>query len=614
MADDLESTITAALIEQLNTSTEAQTQNIFDQLPDITKSRVYNLKKSAAATMSRLFSSRRSPRSIAGLCGQECIKDLDKAQTALVISLACLSGWSAERISLTIRARTSIEILPEEIWRYFWRWVFSLDRNNQNEPSEAECELMKAAIKESGIEVEVGEEPAQPLNLTCEPVTVRFVKKWSPKSFPQIAICKGYTPIAREASKCYLMTMSFEAYGELTPIENPIVAKFGSTVKGIMEGTLRSWSLALKDLLDKGHPAQAIVEREHVALIMKYLAVYHQKWEKDFGTMEIPEQRHKDSGASNSSEIYIHSTGYGCKVLLGLMMADRIHVVERLRRKERERICLEVVPVDTLDENCQNCYICTEQMGVETPEGACEQPIRLAICCRNIMGEECLKIWLSDACVLGKKQNDSCPMCRKKFPDIFLEKLFKGAVPPLRVPADDTDDDDDDDDDEESMHSLEDEHNAEYPREEDDETSYQLGHVTATSVFRGPSPSPQSYRLSTIEDGTNFMMVQSQSSQDARPSLESNNSPHFGRRTRTPTVRFSPEVIFSPGAHDNHRSPGIDLSQALRTGEDARARRRSPHGARRYSNHVEMRSPGTQALLETAAGFLREGDDFGWEG
>lgn len=171
MADDLESTITAALIEQLNTSTEAQTQNIFDQLPDITKSRVYNLKKSAAATMSRLFSSRRSPRSIAGLCGQECIKDLDKAQTALVISLACLSGWSAERISLTIRARTSIEILPEEIWRYFWRWVFSLDRNNQNEPSEAECELMKAAIKESGIEVEVGEEPAQPLNLTCEPVS-----------------------------------------------------------------------------------------------------------------------------------------------------------------------------------------------------------------------------------------------------------------------------------------------------------------------------------------------------------------------------------------------------------------------------------------------------------
>ncbi|KAH7342797.1 hypothetical protein BKA65DRAFT_297986 [Rhexocercosporidium sp. MPI-PUGE-AT-0058] len=581
MTDDLESTVTAACLEQLNTLVVVKTPAILYQLPRTNESRVHKFRKSAAATMSRLLSYRRSPRSIAGLCGKECLKGLDETQSALVISLAHLSGWSAERISSTIGARYSTEVLPEEIWRYLWRWVFSLDRSDQNEPSEEEHELMKATVMESGIELEVGEEASKPLHLTSEPVTVKFVKQWSPKSYPQVALCKGYTPNARESSKQYLMAKPSEVYGELTPMEVPIISKFGSTAKDIIERTLRLWSHALKDLLDKGHPSRAIVEHEHVALIMKYLAVYHQKWEKKFGMMEIPEQHRKESGAVKSSEIYINSTGYGCKVLLGLMMADRIHVVERLRRMERERICLEVVPLDALDEGCEFCYICTERMGVETPEGTCEQAIRLTICCGNIMGEECLKIWLSDACVLGRKQNDSCPMCRKKFPAVFLEKLFMGTVPALQVFADDTDNEGED-----IMHSLEDELDAEYPREEHDETSYRLTQVGASTVLRSSSSSPQSNRVSLTTEEGEFMLSQGQNAQNARPPPESNNSSHFGHRARTPLSRSSPEIMFSPDVHTNHLNPGNDLFHTILWGEDARARRldrnRSPRDARRY--------------------------------
>ncbi|PVH89726.1 hypothetical protein DL98DRAFT_579514 [Cadophora sp. DSE1049] len=371
------------------------------------------------AIMSRISASRHSPRSIERLYREECLQNLTKAQSALVISLAHLSGWSAERIALTIKKQTFEEILAEDIWHYYWRWILLGRSNDPDFVSEDGRELMKATIKDAGVEMEIGNQPARSLHKTVEPITVAFVEKWSPKALPPIALCEGYTAAAREASKAYLMTKSSKAYGKLTPAEEPITARFGSTVECMIKKILRDWSPEMKRVLNNGNPLQHINQRDQVRLIMKHLDIFHQAWETKFGMMEIP-GAHRDLQASSSSEIYITTTGYGCKVLLGLMMADRIHVVERKRKQERFQICFQRVDVGILDEDSKECFVCKNQMGIEDEDGVKEQPIRLTICCDKVIGEDCMKKWCE---AKGQEQHD-CPFCRSKFTDHFWEKLF----------------------------------------------------------------------------------------------------------------------------------------------------------------------------------------------
>lgn len=122
--------------------------------------------------MSRLLYFRRSPRSVQRLCGEDTPKNLDQGQAALVISLACLSGWSAERISQTISANASEKVTPEEVWSYIQDWAASHINSHIGAVSKDNFELMKAAIKEAGIELEVEEQPMKPLYETCEPVSL----------------------------------------------------------------------------------------------------------------------------------------------------------------------------------------------------------------------------------------------------------------------------------------------------------------------------------------------------------------------------------------------------------------------------------------------------------
>ncbi|KAK0125351.1 hypothetical protein ONS96_009199 [Cadophora gregata f. sp. sojae] len=377
-------------------------------------------------TRSRISAFRRSPRSIEHLCRGECLHDLTKAQSALVISLAHLSGWSAERIAVTIKNRISQEVSAEDIWHYCWRWILLGRSNDQDFVSEDDRELMKAAIKEAMIDMEVGKGPARPLHKTVEPVTVPFAERWSPLELPPIELCEGYTPAAREKSKGYLILGSWKAYGALTPTEEPIIARFGSTVECIVKKTLRHWSREMKTLLDDGTSLQDINKRDHVNLVMKHLDIFHESWEKEFGMMEIPEA-HNGLQASKSSEIFITTTGYGCKVLLGLMMADRIHMVDRKRKQQRLQTCFLRVDVETLDDDLKECFVCKNQMGVEDEDGVKEQAIRLTICCDKVIGEDCIKKWCE---AKGKKEHD-CPFCRGRFTDRFWMKLFEQLEDPI---------------------------------------------------------------------------------------------------------------------------------------------------------------------------------------
>ena len=124
---------------------------------------------------------------------------------------------------------------------------------------------------------------------------------------------------------------------------------------------------------------------------------------------------------NDDGTIHIHSTGYGVKHLLGLMLADRLHVIERFLRQERERICFTKVDSIELPADSKDCCVCQDPLDIETPEGTMEQGLLMIICCHQVIGENCLKQWLSRT---GPAIRKNCPNCRFDFPACFLVKLF----------------------------------------------------------------------------------------------------------------------------------------------------------------------------------------------
>jgi hypothetical protein len=165
-----------------------------------------------------------------------------------------------------------------------------------------------------------------------------------------------------------------------------------------------------------------IRDLEHVCLIIDYLEIFRDSYESKFGKME--ESNRGQPGETKDGCVYITSTGYGAKIFLGLMMADRIHVIDRQRRYLREKIGFADLDISTLGDDSKNCPICHDPMSVENPEGIKEDPIELTICCSQVIGRRCLKTWLREF-VYGDMLRDTCPICRFKFPETFMEKLFE---------------------------------------------------------------------------------------------------------------------------------------------------------------------------------------------
>jgi hypothetical protein len=230
--------------------------------------------------------------------------------------------------------------------------------------------------------------------------------------------------IMRDQSKAWLNMQKNSAYGLLSPPEQTVIDQFGSSVKLIFTDILKRWARVMRQKLRKEPGPRPIKEREHVDLIMEYLRQFQNAYEGVFGSIE--DGKPTTFGEGKNSTVYIRSTGYGVKVLLGLLMADRLHVVERKRREEREEISFIKVEASCLPEDSKVCPICQDEMGIKTPEGTVEDPLRLVICCDQHIGESCLKAWLGEQLLGYDQPRDTCPVCRFTYPSSFIEKLFDG--------------------------------------------------------------------------------------------------------------------------------------------------------------------------------------------
>lgn len=176
------------------------------------------------------------------------------------------------------------------------------------------------------------------------------------------------------------------------------------------------------DKVAEGPGSRPIKEREHVDLIMEYLKVFQKLYEEKFGKMETGKPA-SAFGEIKDNTVFIKSTGYGVKVVLGLLMADRMCVVEKRRKLEREIIGFMEFEVEDLEHDSKDCPICQDPMGVESPDGTKEAPLRMVICCGQVLGEQCLRAWLGELVWEGVYRN-TCPHCRYKFPESFMKNLF----------------------------------------------------------------------------------------------------------------------------------------------------------------------------------------------
>lgn len=175
-------------------------------------------------------------------------------------------------------------------------------------------------------------------------------------------------------------------YYKLTPVEAPLLEKFGPVMSRIIQHILTQWVKAMRAKLRSLPELRPIREKEQVDLIMEYLKIFQDEYELEFGQMEETLVGALDEIKDNT--VYIRSTAYGTKVFLGLVMADRLLVIERKRRQQREKIGFVELSASDLDDDSKNCPVCQDTLDIQNTDGHRETPIRLIVCCGQVFGKE----------------------------------------------------------------------------------------------------------------------------------------------------------------------------------------------------------------------------------
>jgi hypothetical protein len=238
----------------------------------------------------------------------------------------------------------------------------------------------------------------------------------------QQPLCPGFDAQARQESKAWLETRKKKSsWGKLTPAEQIIISQFGSKIESIIRNVMRRWNRAMQEKIRTDREFRRIGQFQHVTLILQYLQDFNRQYEEAFGYIE--EKKNSDLGVVQDGTVIITSTGYGAKLVLGLMMGDRVQVAREIRKQERYLIGLLEVDHTGLKEDEKHCPICQDEMGVENLDGVKETCVEMAVCCGQYFGEICLKTWFSEYSNDGSTKT-TCPYCRSNVPQPLLYKFL----------------------------------------------------------------------------------------------------------------------------------------------------------------------------------------------
>lgn len=195
-----------------------------------------------------------------------------------------------------------------------------------------------------------------------------------------------------------------------TPTELSVISAFGPVLQDIVKNVLEVWA---SKMIIRFHqipfirPFREHERKDNIQLIVDVLEqCYRSQYEAHFGLME-PLREHEDN--LQLGKLHIQSTGRGVEIFLGEILASRLRVIEEEQWVLRARIGFVQTLQEELPEDL-SCPICQEILYTECPGLTQERPIKLIICCGNIFGESCLKIWLNE--MKNNEYNETCPMCR----------------------------------------------------------------------------------------------------------------------------------------------------------------------------------------------------------
>lgn len=123
------------------------------------------------------MATRRSPRSIERFCNELRLQNLTSEQTALLLSLSQLSGWSADRIALKIFELSRVRFTAEEVWDFHGNWI--LARKGRDDLNWEEQDIAEYLLTDAGI-ILTSSNPSvrleylgRPLHKTFEPVSLQ---------------------------------------------------------------------------------------------------------------------------------------------------------------------------------------------------------------------------------------------------------------------------------------------------------------------------------------------------------------------------------------------------------------------------------------------------------
>lgn len=226
-------------------------------------------------------------------------------------------------------------------------------------------------------------------------------------------LCPGFDGKVRTQAKDWLRIYRRypEKFATLSPAEQMAIIQFGPPMEQLIVSVMRNWGADFRAALDKDDGSHRLDQNLHVGLVVQHLEKYVEAFENKFGKMAEPTSQEIPHGG-----VVIHCTGYGVKIFLGMMMTDRILVMDRARAEKLNLPRVEIHDVPLNEEGAvDDCAICWCEI---------EDPVWARACCRKYFCVECLKRQLST--IDDGVRRTKCPHCCYVFPIEIIHKLFGG--------------------------------------------------------------------------------------------------------------------------------------------------------------------------------------------
>ncbi|EPE34662.1 RING/U-box [Glarea lozoyensis ATCC 20868] len=334
--------------------------------------------------------------------------------TTLIIALCNVTGWSADSISLKLRLQFDVHLTAQDIWDFNKQFMAARDNRDFDEAEMRLMVIMGRTARAYSVTV-FRDRPGKRIQHTPRPVVNPFPRHWNPNPrdlAPSTQLLPGYSAVERQAHVKEMEALGLDKFHtKLFPLEEKALEQIGQQPAFIITGLLRRWFTEVLDavrLLPPEHPLDIAFHDQRSA---QYTQTMLNNLQKVFGSHEFTGIPYADG------LIKISSFADGCRILMDTFFEDRLRVIAYLRDLQiRQQLASKPNPffsrldIKDIADDDKECPICREEFGDNDTVA-----IRLDVCCKKIIGANCLMDWM--------RIGDTCPCCRHELGVEFYHRL-----------------------------------------------------------------------------------------------------------------------------------------------------------------------------------------------